>query len=94
MTDWPIGAAMNGRPEKNNHVQASTYKELCKGRATELYKLLLKNNEGKQQRKIFSTLTGTFSYNFRFLSLTQNIRLCVENPKFYSDVDKSVTPTM
>ena len=43
MTDWPIGCPHistqhNRRDQKTRHDQASSYKELCKGRDTELYK--------------------------------------------------------
>ena len=42
MTDWPIGVHISAptqpkRPERTHHDQASSYKELCKGKATELY---------------------------------------------------------
>ena len=54
------------RLERTHHDQASSYKELCKGRATELYKLLLKLRGTKE--KLFSTLSSTFFYNSVCLS--------------------------
>ena len=60
---WPIVVHISHqtqqkRPERTHHDQASSYKELCKGRATELYKLLLKLRGTKE--KLFSTLSSTF----------------------------------
>ena len=58
------------RPERTHHDQASSYKQLCKERATELYQLLLKN-EGLQQRKIiFHTFKNIF-YKSVLLSFTK-----------------------
>ena len=61
---WPIVVhiyqhqTQQKKPERTHHDQASSYKELCKGRATELYKLLLKLRGTKE--KLFSTLSSTF----------------------------------
>ena len=52
------------RPERTHHDQASSYKELCKERATELYKLL---TEGYQRKIIFHTFKYIF-YNSVCLS--------------------------
>ena len=46
MTDWPIVVHISApntteERERTHHDEASSYKELCEGRATELYKLLL-----------------------------------------------------
>ena len=38
------------RPERTHHDQASSYKEFCKGRATELYKLLLKMRVNNREK--------------------------------------------
>ena len=80
---WPIVVHISApNTERTRNDQASSYKELCKGRATELYKLLLK----LYQRKLFSTLSSTFFYNsvFRIFVVLM----------FCSDINKSVTPTM
>ena len=63
---WQIGqlaqqwTQQKRRPEKTHHDQASTYKEFCEGRATELYNYC----EGKQQRK---NIFHIFIYIFIFI---------------------------
>ena len=84
MTDWPIGSQhmshrtqQTKRKESTHPAQASTYKELCKGRATELYKLLLKHNDGKEQRKnIFHTFKHIFIFIISFTKIFDFIVRC------------------
>ena len=54
------------RPERTRHDQASSYKELCNGRATELYKLLLKNND-KEKEFPFHTFKHLFIFKQLYL---------------------------
>ena len=62
---WPIVVHISApNTERTHNDQASSYKELCKGRATELYKLLLK----LYQRKLFSTLSLHFFFIILCLS--------------------------
>ena len=89
---WPIVVHISApntteEPERTHHDQASSYKELCKGRATELYKLLLKLIGTKEN--YFSTLSSTFFFNSVCLLFVVIVVLM-----FCSDINKSVTPTM
>ena len=81
---WPIVVHISApNTERTHHDQASSYKELCKGRATELYKLLLK----LYQRKLFSTLSSTFFIILCVYHLSEYLLLLM----FCSDINKSIT---
>ena len=64
------------RPARTRHDQASSYKELCKGRATELYK-----------EKYFPHFQEPCLLVCAFKIF--GVSYCVV-PMFYSDVDKSI----
>ena len=80
---WPIVVHISApntteETERTHHDQASSYKELCKGGATELYKLLLKLRGTKE--KNFSTLSSTFFIILCFYHLSEYLLLlCCSN---------------
>ena len=62
--------------------QASTYKQLCKGRATEMYTLWLKSNEGTTKKNYFLHFQAHFHIILYFKIF--DLANCVVNPMFYS----------